>query len=94
MTIPQITRYLQKLESLVSMQQIELDKTRNLLGRAIDASEHGEITSDKKEYNVPNEVSFDISVRLAGVGIHAVILPTPFKSNYEHITELKKELNL
>jgi len=91
MTITQITAYLQKLESLVSMQQIELDKTRNLLGRALDAS-GGEIAVTRKEYIVPDNVSFDISSH-ASV-ICAQILPTPMKSKYEQIVKMGTELNL
>lgn len=89
-----ITNYIQKMHELIQMQQIELDKTRNLLGRALESTEYGEITSDKKEYSVPDEVSFDLLVRFADVNIYSVVLPPPMKSMYEQITELKKELNL
>lgn len=89
MTIPKITAYLQKLESLVSMQQIELDKTRNLLGRAIEVT--GQVKIVLGKYEVPDGISFE---RNALGYLKGIILPTPMKSNYEHIIELKKELNL
>ena len=36
MNTSDITNYIQKMEQLIQMQQIELDKTRNLLARAIE----------------------------------------------------------
>lgn len=95
MTISQITQYLQNLERLVQMQQIELDKTRNLLGRAIDAGGRGEITCDKKEYDVTDGIEFNSSVYPARLIIHGVNCNSlGMKSMYEQIVELKKELNL
>lgn len=89
MTIPQITQYLQKLEALIQMQQIELDKTRNLLGRAILEND-GSIEAPMIEYAPENYISFEFRDEK----ITMEVLPTPMKSNYEQIIELKKELNL
>lgn len=99
MNTSDITNYIQKMEQLIQMQQIELDKTRNLLWRALDATEEQMITVDKKEYNVPDNISFDAArehgaFTVWSIDIEAKVLPPPFKSMYEQITELKKELNL
>jgi len=89
MNTSDITNYIQKMEQLIQMQQIELDKTRNLLGRILTAK-GGDIYVDEVEYSVPDKMNYNIMV---GV-IRAFILPPPMKSDYERITELKKELNL
>jgi len=95
MNTSDITNYIQKMEQLIQMQQIELDKTRNLLARALD-EDGGSIEIIPKTLEVPNEVSFDMSYysNTDGTYIEAKVLPTPMKSDYERITELKKELNL
>lgn len=95
MTTSDITNYLQKMHVLIKMQEIELDKTRNLLGRVIDAGGRGEITCDKKEYNVTDDIEFKGSVYPTRIIIHGVKCTIlGMKSDYERITELKKELNL
>lgn len=95
MNTSDITNYIQKMEQLIQMQQIELDKTRNLLGRIMDEHDGCKEVS-RKTLEVPNEVSFDISYysNTDGTYIEAKVLPAPMKSMYERITELKKELNL
>ncbi len=89
MTTSDITDYIQKMERLIHMQQIELDKTRNLLGRAILAN-GGSIEAPMIEYAPENYIQFEFRE----VRITMEVLPQPFKSDYERITELKKELNL
>lgn len=89
MNTSDITNYIQKMEQLIQMQQIELDKTRNLLARAIEVP--GQVKIVLGEYKVPDSISFE---RNALGYLKAITLPTPMKSMYERITELKKELNL
>lgn len=89
MNTSDITNYIQKMEQLIQMQQIELDKTRNLLARAIQAND-GSIEAPMIEYAPENYISFEFRKER----ITMEVLPHPMKSMYEQITELKKELNL
>jgi len=89
MNTSDITNYIQKMEQLIQMQQIELDKTRNLLARAIVIN-NGSIKSPEVEYSAGIYWNFEFRHG----HITMIELPEPFKSDYEQITELKKELNL
>lgn len=89
MNIAGITGYLRALQILIVKQQAELDKTRNLLARAIQAND-GSIEAPMIEYAPENYISFEFRKER----ITMEVLPHPMKSMYEQITELKKELNL
>lgn len=89
MNTSDITNYIQKMHVLIKMQEMELDKTRNLLGRVIIAN-GGSIEAPMIEYAPENYIQFEFKDE----HITMEVLPQPFKSDYERITELKKELNL
>lgn len=94
MNTSDITNYVQKMEQLIQMQQIELDKTRNLLGRALDAN-RGSIEVMRKDFDIPDNVNFNIiNESDNSISIHMPVTVYGMKSMYECIAELKKELNL
>lgn len=89
MNIAETVEYLHMLQLLIIKQQAELDKTRNLLARAIQAND-GSIEAPMIEYAPEKYISFEFRKER----ITMEVLPHPMKSMYEQITELKKELNL
>lgn len=89
MNIGETVEYLHGLQLLINKQQHELDKTRNLLARAILAND-GKIEVPMIQYVTENYLTFELKDGL----ITMVELPAPFKSDYEQILQLKKELNL
>lgn len=94
MNISETVEYLHGLQLLIIKQQAELDKTRNLLGRALDAN-GGKILTPRKVFDIGYDVTFSTCSESANIiSISTKILPAPFKSDYEQILQLKKELNL
>lgn len=89
MSIAETVEYLHMLQLLIIKQQAELGKTRNLLARAILAND-GKIETPMVGYSPEDCLNFD----LRDGEIKMQVLPAPFKSDYEQILQLKKELNL
>lgn len=86
-----------KLENLIRMQSIELDNTRNLLGRCLDNYLGKSVTVKCKRYDVPDNIVFrvgDGSLFEGFMVIEMKVLPEGMRSEMERIVMNRKELGI
>lgn len=86
-----------KMENLIRMQGIELDNTRNLLGRCLDAYEHKEMLVKRKDYDVPDDICFGAKNHpMDGrfIIISGAKLPDGMENIMQQITKLREELGV
>ena len=86
-----------KLENLIRMQGIELDNTRNLLGRCLDNFQGNAITVKSKRFDVKDDICFDTSNGSLFDGfitVQAKKLPEGISTIIQQITKLREELGV
>jgi hypothetical protein len=95
MKTTELKNTIDKLENLIRLQGIELDNTRNLLGRCLDNFEGNAITVKSKRFDVKDDICFDTSDGSLFDGfitVRAKKLPDGMTSIMQQITKLREEL--